>query len=388
MKKKIVILGSTGSIGKTTIKLLEKDKKNFNIILLTADKNYVELIKQAKKLKPKNIIINDASKIKYLKNKLKRQKIKIFLNIKNLKKIVKKKVDYTMCAISGLVGLAPTLEAISFSKNIAIANKESIVCAWNLIERSLKKNKCRFIPIDSEHFSIKELLNDSKNYQVEEIIITASGGPFLNLPLNKFKKINPLKAIKHPKWKMGKKISIDSATLMNKVFELMEAHKIFKIDLKKFKIIIHPNSYVHAIVKFKNGLSKILVHDTDMKIPIFNSLYEKKNKKITTKKIDFKTLNNLNFAKVDTKRFPSIKLISKIPNYNSLYETVIVSANDELVRLFLKKSISFLKITECLNKITNLNQFIKYKKIYPKNLSQIIDLDETVRLKTRTLSII
>ena len=187
---------------------------------------------------------------------------------------------------------------------------------------------------------------------------------------------------------MGKKISIDSATLMNKVFELMEAHKIFKIDLKKFKIIIHPNSYVHAIVKFKNGLSKILVHDTDMKIPIFNSLYEKKNKKITTKKIDFKTLNNLNFAKVDTKRFPSIKLISKIPNYNSLYETVIVSANDELVRLFLKKSISFLKITECLNKITNLNQFIKYKKIYPKNLSQIIDLDETVRLKTRTLSII
>tara|TARA_Y100000310_G_C20398607_1_gene676311 strand:- start:45 stop:434 length:390 start_codon:yes stop_codon:yes gene_type:complete len=129
MKKKIVILGSTGSIGKTTTKLLEKDKKNFNIILLTADKNYVELIKQAKKLKPKNIIINDASKIKYLKKKLKRQKIKIFLNIKNLKKIVKKKVDYTMCAISGLVGLAPTLEAISFSKNIAIANKESIVCA-------------------------------------------------------------------------------------------------------------------------------------------------------------------------------------------------------------------------------------------------------------------
>ena len=128
MKKKIAILGSTGSIGKSTIDILRKDKKNFSVVLLTADKNYVELIKQAKKLKPKNIIINDVSKIKYLKKKLKKQKTKIFSNIKNLKKIVKKKVDYTMCAISGLVGLAPTIEAISFSKNIAIANKESIVC--------------------------------------------------------------------------------------------------------------------------------------------------------------------------------------------------------------------------------------------------------------------
>ena len=280
------------------------------------------------------------------------------------------------------------MKQLNITKNIAIANKESIICAWSLIEKKLIKYKTKFIPVDSEHFSIWSLLQNESINSVEKIIITASGGPFLNYKLNKLKNVKPKEAIRHPNWSMGKKISIDSATLMNKVFELMEAHKIFKIDLKKFKIIIHPNSYVHAIVKFKNGLSKILVHDTDMKIPIFNSLYEKKNKKITTKKIDFKTLNNLNFAKVDTKRFPSIKLINKIPNYNSLYETVIVSANDELVRLFLKKSISFLKITECLNKITNLNQFIKYKKIYPKNLSQIIDLDETVRLKTRTLSII
>ncbi len=195
-------------------------------------------------------------------------------------------------------------------------------------------------------------------------------------------------AIKHPRWKMGKKISVDSATLMNKVFELIEANKIFNIELKKLKILIHPNSYVHAIVKFNNGLSKILVHDTDMKIPIFNSLYDKNNKNLSTKKLNLKNLNNLNFTNVDNKRFPLINLIKKIPKLNSLFETVIVSANDELVELFLNNKISFLQISQILNKITNLSEFLNYKKIYPKNLRQIIDLNETVRLKTRFLSII
>ena len=385
---KIAILGSTGSIGKTTVNIIKKDKKNFEVILLTTNNNYNELLKQVKDLNPKNIVINNKLYFIYLKKKLKKKKINIFNNFNTFKKKYNKKIDFTMSAISGLAGLVPTIEAISFSKKIAIANKESIICAWNLIENSLKKNKCKFIPIDSEHFSINELLKNSNNSQVEQIIITASGGPFLNLPLKKFKKINPNMAIKHPRWKMGKKISVDSATLMNKVFELIEANKIFNIELKKLKILIHPNSYVHAIVKFNNGLSKILVHDTDMKIPIFNSLYDKNNKNLLTKKLNLKNLNNLNFTNVDNKRFPLINLIKKIPKLNSLFETVIVSANDELVELFLNNRISFLQISQILNKITNLNEFLNYKKIYPKNLRQIIDLNETVRLKTRFLSII
>ena len=386
--KKIVILGSTGTIGKNTVEIIKKDKKNFNVVLLTSNNNCNELLKQAKELKPKNLIINNIKHYINLKKKLKNNKINIYNNFQDFKKKHKEKVDYTMCAISGLSGLKPTLDAIRFSKKIAVANKESLICGWNLIEKSLKKNHTKFIPIDSEHFSIMNLLDGLGNFDVEEVIITASGGPFLNLPFNKFKKIKPKNAIKHPNWKMGKKISVDSATLMNKVFEVIEAKKIFEIDIKKFKILIHSKSYVHAIVKFKNGLTKILVHDTDMKIPIFNSIYDKSQKHISSKKINFEYLNNLDFKKVDLKKFPSVNLIKKVSNKNSLFETVIVSANDELVNLFLENKIKFNDIYYYLNKITNLKKLSIYKDKYPKNFSQIYKLSKYVRLKTRSLSIL
>jgi 1-deoxy-D-xylulose-5-phosphate reductoisomerase len=291
-----------------------------------------------------------------------------------------------MSAISGLEGLKPTLEIIKYCKTIAIANKESIICAWNLIKKNLKKYKTEFIPVDSEHFSIWSLLN-GKNNNVEKIIITASGGPFLKLPISKFKKIKPQKAIKHPNWKMGSKISVDSATLINKVFEVIEAQRIFNIDLSKFKILIHPKSYVHAIIKFNNGLTKILVHDTDMKIPIFNSIYNKTNIGIKSSRLDLKILNDLNFSKVNSKKFPSIKILNKIPKNISLYETVLVSANDQLVDMFLKKKINFQNIIIILNKILGMKIFLKYKKKVPKNYKEIIKLSDYVRLKTKLLCI-
>tara|TARA_Y100000590_G_scaffold26555_1_gene29882 strand:+ start:3510 stop:4673 length:1164 start_codon:yes stop_codon:yes gene_type:complete len=387
MKKKVAILGSTGSIGKTTVEIIKKDKKNFEVVLLTSNNNHKELLKQFKKLKPKNLIINNFNHYTNLKKKLKKNKVNIYNNFGDFKKNNKKKIDYTMCAISGLSGLKPTLEAIKFSKKIAVANKESLICGWNLIESSLKKNQTKFIPVDSEHFSIMNLLNGLGNFDVEEVLITASGGPFLNLPLNKFKSIKPINAVKHPNWKMGKKISIDSATLMNKVFEIIEAKKIFNIELKKFKIVIHPKSYVHAVVKFKNGLTKILIHDTNMKIPIFNSIYSKDTNHISSNKINFEYLNNLDFKKVNLKKFPSVKLIKKVPFKNSLFETVIVSANDELVNLFLRNKIKFNEIFYYLNKITNLKNLTKFKEKTPKNFDQIYKLSEYVRLKTRSLSI-
>jgi 1-deoxy-D-xylulose-5-phosphate reductoisomerase len=261
MIRKIAILGSTGSIGKITFDLIKKDPNNFEIVLLTTNTNIKELIKQTKQMKVKNLLVNDTKKFEELQKKFKNKDIKIFNNINNLKKIFKGKIDFTMSSISGLSGLKPTLDSIEFSKTIAIANKESLICAWNLIEKKLKKNKTIFIPVDSEHFSISNLLDNSKCKEIEEVIITASGGPFLNLPKKKFDLIKPKFALKHPTWSMGKKISIDSATLMNKVFEVLEAKKIFNIKFEKFRILTHPNSYVHAIVKFKNGLSKILIHD-------------------------------------------------------------------------------------------------------------------------------
>ena len=388
MKKKIAILGSTGSIGKTTINIIKKDMHNFDVILLTSNNNYRELAKQAKELNVKNLIINNKKQYLNLKKKFKNKKINIYNNFYNFNKIFKKKIDYTMSAISGLHGLSPTLDVIGFTKNIAIANKESLICGWNLIKKKLIRHNTQFIPVDSEHFSIWSLIKNVKKSDIEEIIITASGGPFLKLPISKFKKIKPSSAIKHPNWNMGKKISIDSATMMNKVFEVIEAQRIFDIELKKFKILVHPNSYVHSIVKFNNGTTKILVHDTNMKIPIFNTLYQNSNKKLMSKKLDITKLNNLNFKNIDKKKFPIINILNFVSKKFSLYETVIVSANDLLVQFFLDGKIKFLDISRYLNKIVKLKEFKKFKRILPTNVNQVIKLSKYVRLKTQSLSVI
>ena len=385
MKKKIAILGSTGSIGKSTISIIKNDMDNFNVILLSTNKNIAEIKKQCKILKPKYLIINHyPSYIKFIQQN-KNKKIKIFNNFFFNKKFFKKKLDYTISAVSGFAGLEPTLKIIPFTKTIAIANKESLICGWNLLNKKINEHKTNFIPIDSEHFSIWSLIKND-NLNIEKIFITASGGPFLNLNYNKLKNVKPAEAIKHPKWNMGKKISIDSATLINKVFEIIEAKKIFNLNINKFEVLIHPDSYVHAIVKFKNGLTKILIHDTDMKIPIFNSLYKNSNYK--TNFLNLNKLNNPNFKKVSSKKFPSLKLINYFKNIeNSLYETVMVSANDELVDLFLNKKISFLEIVQKLIMIMNLKAFKKLKYIKPKNFNQISNLNKYVRLKTKSLCV-
>ena len=225
MKKKIVILGSTGSIGKSLLNIIKKNQSNFEINLLTARKNYKELIKQAKFFKVKNIIITDKKYFLLAKKKIKKKTINIYNDFNLLNKIVTKKVDYAMSAIIGLEGLIPTYKIIKHTKHIAIANKESIICGWNLINKELTKNKTKFIPIDSEHFSIWYALNNKTNKSIQKIYLTASGGPLLNIPNKNFNKLKIEKIIKHPNWSMGKKISVDSATMMNKVFEIIEAKK-------------------------------------------------------------------------------------------------------------------------------------------------------------------
>ena len=386
--KKIAIFGSTGSIGSSLLKIIKNDQKNFKIELLTANKNYKKLINQVKFFKIKNVIITNQSSFLKVKKIFRNKKINIYNNYDLLNKIFKKqKVDYILNAISGLDGLNPTLKTIKFTKNIAIANKESIICGWTLIQKELKKFKVKFIPVDSEHFSIWSLIDNAKNTDVEKVFITASGGPFNRFPLNKFNEITIKKALKHPNWKMGKKISIDSATLMNKVFEIIEAKKIFNYKYSQLKILIHPNSYVHAIVKFNNGLIKMLMHDTNMRIPIFNSFYRNYEKKISTKNIDFDILNNLNFSNVDLIKFPVVNILKKMPNKDSLFETVLVSANDKLVDLFLNKKITFNQISTLLFKIIKMKEFSKFKKLKAKNIDEIIKLNDYVSLKIENLTI-
>ena len=384
MKKKIAILGSTGSIGKTLMEIIKKDKKNFEIVLLSADENYRELLKQAKMFSVRNLIITNKSSYKKIKEKKISNKIRIFNDFENFKKIFQKKIYYTMSSISGIEGLKPTIEIIKYTKNIAIANKEAIICGWNLIEKELKKNKTNFIPVDSEHFSIWYALKGIDKKIIDKIYLTASGGPFLNFPKKRFSTIKKRQAMNHPNWKMGKKISIDSATMMNKIFEVIEAKKIFNIPYKKLSIVIHPKSYVHAILKFKNGLTKIIVHDTNMKIPVFNSLYSS-NKIINSKKLDLKILNNLDFQNIDLKRFPILRILNKLPEKPSLFETVIVSINDKLVKLFLNNRIKFTDISKKMNSILELSEFKKFKKLKVTKINDIMSLNNKVKIKLNNI---
>jgi 1-deoxy-D-xylulose-5-phosphate reductoisomerase len=378
MKKKIAILGSTGSIGKTLIEIIKKDKKKFDVVLLTANKNYKEVLKQVEYFKVKNIIItNEKSFIELKKNKL--GKINIFNNYNSFNDIFKKKIDYVMSSISGIDGLEPTIKIIKHTKKIAIANKEAIICGWHLIKKDLKKYKTNFVPVDSEHFSIFYALQGNKTSNIEKIYLTASGGPLNNIPKERFKNIKISEAIKHPNWKMGKKISVDSATMMNKVFEIIEAKKLFELDYSKLDILVHPSSYVHAIIKFKDGMIKIIVHDTNMKIPIFNSLHTNHQESIISNQINLKKLNHLNLKKVDIKKFPSIKLIKRLQNKKGSLETIIVLANDELVDLFLLKKLSFTDINFYLQRLINMKQIKNLIENKPGNISSIISLKKLVK---------
>ncbi len=384
MKKKIAILGSTGSIGKILLKIIKKDKKNFVIQLLSANRDYNTLFKQAKEFNVKNIIITNKKSFKIALDKFKNTNLKIYNNFNCFKKIFKNKNDYVMSSIVGLNGLEPTINIIKYTKKLAIANKESIICGWNLLKKEMQKHKTEFVPIDSEHFTIWYGLKNNFD-TVNKIYLTASGGPFIKYPVSKFKKIKVSQAIKHPNWKMGKKISIDSATMMNKVFEVIEAKKIFNLSYKNLSILTHPLSYVHSIIVFSNGLIKIVAHETDMIIPISNSLYKNFNeKKKNFLNVNLNKLNNLELKKIDEQKFKLTRIINMLPENDSLFETVVVAANDELVNLFLNNKIRFDDIFKILLKIVRHPSFNKYKKTKPKSIDDIIKLNNYVRLKVNS----
>ena len=240
MKKNIAILGSTGSIGLTTLNIVNRKKNLFKVILLSAKNNYKEICNQINRYKPIYFVVSNPLVFQKVKKKFKNKKIKILNSYEKIK--IGKKIDITVSAIPGIDGLSPTISIIKFTKKLLIANKESIICGWDLIKKESSKHKVEIVPIDSEHYSILKLIKDCKIDEIKKIYLTASGGPFLNYKPYQFKKIKPKDALRHPKWKMGKKITIDSSTLMNKILELIEAQKLFNIPRKKLDIIIHPDS--------------------------------------------------------------------------------------------------------------------------------------------------
>ncbi len=378
MKKKISILGSTGSIGISTLKILDKKKNFFSPYLFSANKNYNLICSQIKKYKPNFFLVNDKKVFEKIKKKFKFSKTKI-INILDPKKI-KKKSDISVLAVPGIAGLFPTIFMIKKSKKLLLANKESIICGWNLINNLSFKHKTKIIPIDSEHFSIFNLLKNIRLSEIKKVYLTASGGPFLNYKVNQLKKIKPQDALRHPKWKMGKKITIDSSTLMNKILEYIEAQKLFKLKKNKLDILIHPESLVHAIVKFNNGLVKFIYHDTSMIIPIANALLEK-NTHIDSFIKDKNKIENLTFLTPNKKNFPVINLLNKVNEFPS--SSIIVNASNELlVDYFLRKKVPFLGIPIIIDEILRDRNYKKYAIRKPKDLKQIIKINSWAKQKT------
>lgn len=377
MKKKIAILGSTGSIGKSLLDVI--DPKDFEITFLAAQKNYKLLFKQANKFNVKNlIIINQKSYKKAIKIKV-NKKINIYNSFSDIKNILKSKLDYVMSCISGIDGLTPTFEIIKFTKKIAIANKESIICAWPLIKEELIKYKVDFVPVDSEHFSIWDEIKDADEKSVKKIYLTASGGPLLKFNHKSKKKINISTILRHPTWQMGRKISVDSATMMNKCFEVMEAKNIFNIDYNKIGILIHPASYVHAIIIYNNGITKLILHDTTMKIPIFNTIYDKNAIYNGKNILDINKLNDLKISSIMSRKYPIIKFLNFLQKKHSLFETVTVSINDYLVSKFLERKIHFNEISYFFIKLIKHKKYQNYKRKEAKSIKDIIILNTKIK---------
>ena len=381
MKKTISILGSTGSIGITTLSIIDKKKGEFKVKLLAANKNKDLIYKQIKKYKPEFFYIKDENVYKKIKKKIKSNKTKIINNFNSIN--FKKKIDIAVSAIPGIVGLNPTIKIIKHCKKILIANKESVICGWRLLKKTSLKHKTTLIPVDSEHYSISKLIENHSLKEINKVYITASGGPFLKFNMEQLKKIKVKDAIRHPKWKMGKKISIDSATLMNKILELIEAQKLFNLPDNKLEIIIHPESLVHAIIKFNNGLTKFIYHETSMVIPLANAIFdgELNIENFYKHKSHNFGVKNLIFKPVNKDKFPIIKIKKKINEFPST-AIIINASNEVLVDQFIKKKIPFLAINEIILSILKNRNYKKYAIKVPNNLTQIYNIDSWARKQT------
>ncbi len=369
MSKHIIILGSTGSIGSSTLSIIRNTK--YKIKLLTTNRNVKKILNQAIDFNVKDVIVEDKDQFKKFQNLFKKKRIRLHCGLNNVKKIVKKKVDYCVNSIIGIDGLLPTLDLIPLTNNILIANKESLICGWHLIQKSLKKNSTNFIPLDSEHYSIYNLIKYNNHSDIEQVILTASGGPFLNKPIKVMNNAKPNLALKHPNWKMGKKISIDSSTMMNKIFEYIEAKKIFKLKKKQLSILIHPSSFVHAIVFFKGGIIKFLAHEAKMTIPISNALRIKSSKNNLFLKNHLFNFNKLNFKIPNQQKFPLLSILRLIPEKDSYFETILITINDLLVYKYLKGQINYISIQKNILKLIKNRYFTRYYKLKPKNIYDI-----------------
>ncbi len=378
MRKKIAILGSTGSIGTQTLEVIDKLSDKFEIIAISAGSNIDLVSKQAAKYKPKYVCVKSQMDSEILKRKF--PDLNILFGDEGLLEIAGlNEIDLLLVAVSGKTGLKPVIKAVKNKKNIALANKETLVMAGDIVMKLARENNVLILPVDSEHSAIFQCINNGKH--VKHLIITASGGPFLNASKEEMENADLYKTLAHPRWNMGKKITVDSATLMNKGLEVIEAHHLFNFKYEDIKVVVHPQSYVHSAVEFIDGSIIAQIGIPSMHIPVQYALtYPERCEGIETESFDFTKASKLEFFEPDYNKFPSLKLAIEAGKMGGTYPVCMNSANEEAVFAFLDGKIKYLDIYKITRQI-----FDNYNSISNPTLEQILDEDEKVRVRTRSL---
>ncbi len=374
--KKILILGSTGSIGQSTIDIVKNFPEKFEIVGLTANQNLEDILKQIQEFRIKTVAINDIDKAKELKSRI-NGKCEILVGEDGIIELVKRNnYDILVTALVGFAGLIPTIEAIKLKKRIALANKETLVVAGEIIINLAKEYGAEIIPVDSEHSAIFQcLVGEDKNH-INKIILTASGGPFLNKSIDDLQNVTIQEALNHPNWKMGNKITIDSATMMNKGLEVIEAFWLFQLPKEKIEVVIHPQSVIHSMVEFVDGSIKAQLSSPDMKLPILYALTFPERFEYSQVSTDFKKISNLSFFEPDFDKFVCLKIAYDVISEGGISSCILNAANEVAVDSFLKGKIKFTQIPDYIN--------FALDKIENKLSFEIDDIIQTDR-RTREL---
>ena len=359
--KNIAILGSTGSIGKQALEVIGNHPDHFAVEVLTAFNNVELLIEQALKYQPNVVVIGNEEKYPIIRDALAKEPIKVYAGSKALAQVVEMgSVDLVLTAMVGYSGLLPTINAIKAHKQIALANKETLVVAGDLINHLAKENRVEILPVDSEHSAIFQCLAGELGNPVEKVIITCSGGPFYNLDEKALVDVTPFDALKHPNWDMGAKITIDSATLMNKGFEVIEARWLFGLQLEQIEVLIHPQSIIHSMVQFRDGSIKAQLGLPDMRIPIQYALSFPERFENKFPRLNFADFPSLSFSAPDSKKFRNLALSFEALQKGGNLACILNASNEIVVDAFLKGRIKFPNIWQVNEQVMEKSQFISH----------------------------
>jgi len=378
MKKKITILGATGSIGRSAVDVILSAPERFDVQVVTANTNAELLAEQAVKLKAKKAVIADQAQFTTLQSILHNSKegggIEVAAGEEALQEAASQPADLILAGIVGIAGLKPIMKAIEQGSCVAIANKEPLVAAGPLVMAAAKKHGTTLLPVDSEHNAVFQVFDFERPEGIEKITLTASGGPFRTWSLEKMAAATPEQAVAHPNWSMGRKISVDSATLMNKALEVIEAHYLFAMAPEKIDILVHPQSVIHSMVEYKDGSILAQMGASDMRTPISHVLAWPERMETPGRKLDFKQMNKLTFEQPDYERFPAPKTAYQCLE-SGLYACVALNAANEIaVDAFLRKNIGFLAIMDCVDHILD-----RAEKTDLSSIEDVIEYDTAIR---------